>query len=335
MHIARVKPDSIKNYRERIRYELDPSFLNTYFSVVSKNDQEMMVRMIHEYDLIWVHSIRTANEFRIYKWPHSIMDIDDIQSRHYASRAKADSAITRRLLDCRMSLIWRRRERLLKNRFDVFAVCSQNDRKYLNNGNRIHVIPNGFTTPSQVPNRLPTMPPRLGFIGMCGFAPNRDGIEWFIRQVWPKIKRVVPDVRLRLVGLESDKVFPSMGLDIDGLGFVKDPADEVATWSAMIVPIWFGGGTRVKIAEAFSRKCPVVSTSMGAFGYEVVNGEELLLADDAHAFGAACVRLIRSPELGKTISEGAWNKFLKNWTWDSIGASVSKAVEDCLTSNRN
>jgi hypothetical protein len=52
------------------------------------------------------------------------------------------------------------------------------------------------------------------------------------------------------------------------------------TWSAMIVPIRVGGGTRVKIAQALSRKCPVVSTSLGAFGYNVIDRGEILIAND-------------------------------------------------------
>jgi hypothetical protein len=64
-HIARVRIDPLKSYWDRMRYELDPSFLNTRYSAISECDREVMLRMIHEYDIIWVHSIRTANEFQI------------------------------------------------------------------------------------------------------------------------------------------------------------------------------------------------------------------------------------------------------------------------------
>lgn len=101
-------------------------------------------------------------------------------------------------------------------------------------------------------------------------------------------------------------------------------------WSGMIVPVKIGGGTRVKIAEAFSRKCPVVSTTLGAFGYDGISGQDLLLADTAENFASACVLLVKNPELGLRISENAWRKFLKSWTWDLIGESVSRAIEECL-----
>jgi glycosyltransferase involved in cell wall biosynthesis len=121
-----------------------------------------------------------------------------------------------------------------------------------------------------------------------------------------------------------------MGPDIVGLGYVEDPADEIASWRAMIVPIRVGGGTRIKIVEAFSRMCPVVSTKLGAFGYGVRDGNELLLADIAEEFGAACLRVIADPLLGMKLSENAWKRFLSEWTWEGIGEAVKKAVQSCL-----
>jgi glycosyltransferase involved in cell wall biosynthesis len=121
--------------------------------------------------------------------------------------------------------------------------------------------------------------------------------------------------------------------DIEALGYLTDPADEIATWSAMIVPILHGAGTRVKIADAFSRKCPVVSTHLGAYGYDVRNGRELLVADDPRQFASACVALIRDRAAAEAISERAYNAFLKKWTWDAIAPRVWAAAEDALRSD--
>ena len=328
--VVQLTPVNLRNPVERIRHELDPSFLNTGGFTVIERDREAMLRMIGEYDVVWVHTIRTANSFRIYQWPHTVLDIDDLQSRLCLSIAKVGSGIIRSLLDYRMSFIWRRRERKLKTRFDVISVTSEEDRRYLGGDRRVQVVPNGFTPPSEVPVRLPTVPPRIGFIGTFKYLPNQAGVKWFIQSVWPRVKREVPAVHLRLVGEDSDRYFSELDGDIEGLGWVYDPSSEIASWAAMIVPVQIGAGTRVKIAEAFSRKCPVVSTSLGAFGYEVHSGDDLLLADTAQDFASACVLLLKSTELGLTISENAWRKFLNSWTWDAIGRSVNRAVEEAL-----
>jgi glycosyltransferase involved in cell wall biosynthesis len=95
-------------------------------------------------------------------------------------------------------------------------------------------------------------------------------------------------------------------------------------------PIHVGGGTRVKIAEAFSRKCPVVATSLGAFGYKVNDQEELLLADSPETFANACTTLLSNRELGKLLAERAWERFCREWSWNAIGPKVAAAVKACL-----
>lgn len=98
----------------------------------------------------------------------------------------------------------------------------------------------------------------------------------------------------------------------------------------MIIPIRVGGGTRVKIAYGFSQKCPLVSTSLGAYGYRVESGCEMYLADTADAFADACLRVIRNPEQATQMAERAWRQYLEKWTWEAIRPSVWAAADDCL-----
>ena len=149
--------------------------------------------------------------------------------------------------------------------------------------------------------------------------------------MWPIVKRELPRAQLRLIGRGSEGYLTTLGPDITGLGWLEDPGDEIASWSAMIVPIKVGSGTRVKVAEGFSRRCPVVATTIGAFGYDVEDGREILLADRAEDFAAACIRLLRSPELRNALSERAHSRFLDRWTWDSFESTVGKVLQECLT----
>jgi glycosyltransferase involved in cell wall biosynthesis len=160
--------------------------------------------------------------------------------------------------------------------------------------------------------------------------PNEEGIKWFVRDAWSKMKRELPDVELRLVGRGSDGYLSRLGPDITGLGWLEDPGEEIATWSAMIVPIKVGSGTRVKVADGFARRCPVVSTTMGAFGYEVENGREILLADSAEAFASACIQLLSNREIADALAERAHKRFLERWTWGSFEGTVGKVVQECL-----
>jgi glycosyltransferase involved in cell wall biosynthesis len=325
--IAQLTPAPRRNSSNWVRHELSASYLKTEGFEVREADRQAMAHLIAESDVCWIHGLQTANMFGIYQWPHSVLDIDDVPSRLFASRAQNALSIKEKIVTYRKSALWWRRERILKKRFSVIAAASEDDRRYLGNVAGITVIPNGFNQPARQHPKVASDPPRIGFIGTLKWFPNRDGVEWFIKDVWPHVKSEVSTARLRLIGDGSNGPIASSGPDIDGLGWVEDPEREIASWSAMIVPVRCGAGTRVKIVEAFSKKCPVVSTLLGAFGYDVRSGEDILLADEPRDFASACVLLLRDAGLGAKVSENAWNKFLRKWTWDAIGESVFDAVE--------
>lgn len=319
----------------RVRHEFDRSCMQTDHYVLSESDRALVCDLISKSDVVWIHTLRTAHWFRIQRWPHSVMDIDDLPSTAYRSTSKSkDRNLARRLRDRRMAWLWKRREGALLDRFDILAVCSEEDKSHLNSSDRIHVIPNG-ANPHPVRHAVSAEKPLIGFIGNCGFKPNEEGIKWFIRDVWPSIKRDLPSAQFRLVGASSEKRFLGMGPDINGLGWLSDPAEEVASWSVMIAPIMTGAGTRLKIADGFARKCPVVSTRFGALGYEVKNGRELMLADEPEEFASACVQLARDPALGQDLAERAYQRFLKYWTWESFQPRIETAVQQCLSISRS
>ena len=318
---------------DKIRWTVDPKLQYPNGFATEDEAVNRILSRLTSYDLIWFSTIHAADMFPVTIWSNSVLDIDDLQSSHGRTSLRVQGQPWERLLALRKIFVWKRRERLLGQRFSLLCACSDEDRQYLTQiGVRVpvHVIPNAFEKPAAEPARNPVEPPRIGFIGFFGYSPNRDGIQWFVDQCWPRVKAAVPDARLRLVGKGSDCI-RTLGIpDVDSLGWLPDPSDEIKTWSAMAVPIRIGAGTRVKIAEAFSQKCPVVSTSLGAFGYGAVNGYDMFLADTAEAFSDACVRAIREPRVATEISERAWCRFLDHWTLDAVRPRVWAAVEDCL-----
>ena len=329
----KLRPIAFRSLWERLRCGLDRSFMNYHGQVVGDQDRMFVMNELPRYDLVWLHHLRTANAYARWVWPRSVMDLDDIPSSLLRSVQRNGGGVTKRLRAAVRQHVARGRERRLAERFTVLSVCSDADRRYLGLGKKVHVIPNGFFRPDQEPSRRPVNPPRIGFIGVFDYAPNLEGIQWFTENCWPRIKREIPDARLRLVGKGSDGISWPEGMDIDALGWVDDSAAEVATWSVMVVPIRTGGGTRVKIAEGFSRKCPIVSTSLGAYGYEAVHGRQLLMADAAIDFAAECIKTIRHPVQAAAMAERAWKQFLEKWTWEAIRPRVWAAAEDCLRQN--
>ena len=325
----RVKKFSVA---ELWRNEFDPRFLKTHKLQAAAGDREKILRHAAESDLVWIHSLRTANGLGLFRWPHSVLDVDDVPSDLAATSLAGIKNPFRKLRDFQRLLRWRNREKAIAERFDAICVCSEPDRRKLGGSKNIFVVPNGFTAPKNVPRRNPAAPPRVGFIGTMRYVPNRDGVGWFLNSIWPLVLRQIPDARLRLVGAGSEEI-GKLCPNVDRLGWLADVESEMAGWSLAIVPLLAGGGTRIKIAEAFSRKCPVVSTKLGAYGYDVSDGRELLLADAPKEFAEKCLRILTQPDEARTMAENAWQKFLANWTWDSINAPVAKIVEGVLRKN--
>ena len=315
----------------RWKREIDPYSANTQGYTLGDEGSVIMDEIVKDYDLIWFHGITIPNSLGRRSWPCSILDVDDIKSQVYTGLAKGSGKWLSRVKAVRQAILWRRRERVLLDRFGILNVCCETDKLSLGDDARIHTIPNGFEAPTEEPLRLPASPPRIGFIGTLEYPPNVDGLRWFIKQVWPLIKAVRKDVRLRLVGLDTDAGISGEGSDIDGLGFVEDVSTEIAGWATSIVPINVGGGTRIKIAEAFSRKCPVVSTSLGAYGYQLESGRECLLADTPSDIANACLRLLDDRVYGDELAQRAWQRFCTEWSWEAIAPNVIAAVDACLT----
>ena len=325
---VRVRPN--RGLIQRLQWAFDPHFLNVYGCVADAADRERLLDRLGDFDLIWVLNSRTPNILNQWDWPRSVLDIDDLPSTFQRTVWQNGAAWKEKVkAGVRMQLL-KRREHFWKERFSVLSVCSEADRQYLGGGEHVHVIPNGFERQPCEPVRNPGDPPRIGFIGLYSYAPNLEGMRWFVRSCWPLIKQQIPEAHLRVVGQDSDGPLKPNAPDVDALGYVTDAASEIATWSAMIIPLRQGAGTRVKVADGFSRKCPIVSTHLGAFGYNVRSGRELLLADKPDDFAAACVSLIRDRTAASAMADRAYAAFLQNWTWDAIAPRVWAAAEDAL-----
>ena len=108
--------------------------------------------------------------------------------------------------------------------------------------------------------------------------------------------------------------------------YVDDTADEWASWSALVVPLRIGGGTRIKILEAFARRCPVISTELGAHGLKAIDGLHYLKAESPSDFSKAVARLASNPDLQEILTASAHKHFLQHFTWDKIESHVVELV---------
>jgi len=300
---------------------------------VSDANRKRFLQLRSEHDVVWFNTLPVADYFKIHRFSQSIMDLDDLNQLKFGQKVKLDVGSKQKISSKLSAIKWQWREKQALNRFSFVTVCSLADKKRLGGRSRTHVIPNGFEHTGVKPIGRKPKYMRLGFIGYLDYGPNYDGLKWFGERVWPLITHDIPRARLRIVGQVSKKTDFLNHPGFELLGFLQNPADEFANWSGMIVPLRYGGGTRLKIIEAFSRKCPVVATPIGAYGLEAEQGKNILLAQKPEAFAKACIRLLKDVDYGKQLANAAWDTFEKEYTWAVIGRAIKKVVFECATLN--
>ena len=331
MRASEVPSSSLLGKARRL---LDKRWVRGRSIALGENERNAIENLIRDHDVVWIHTLEVADRVGIYKWSRCVIDLDDLNYTKQKMMASVRKSLKGKVGDWWRCALWRRWERDAANRFQTVTVCSKEDRALLGNGEEIHVVPNGFDVPGKRAEFRVRDKHLLGFLGTLEYDANLEGLTWFVKEVLPRILLEVPGVRVKVVGLPPVRGgTPDSSLNVDVLGFLDDYSREVETWSAMVVPLRIGGGTRIKILDAFSRMCPVVSTSVGAYGLEVKHGRELIIADTAEAFSKACVELMADPESARPLTENAWNSVSSIYSWDgSIGERVREALSGCTGS---
>jgi hypothetical protein len=138
----------------------------------------------------------------------------------------------------------------------------------------------------------------LCFIGNYRHPPNLDGVEWFLAEVFPLVRKKLPTATLKLAGSgmpNSLRDFADDGVEI--VGWVEDLADLFGTVRLSVAPLRFGAGFKGKVATSLAHGLPVVGSSISLEGTGLLDGDGVLVADDPAAFAAAVVRLHEDAEL--------------------------------------
>lgn len=128
-------------------------------------------------------------------------------------------------------------------------------------------------------------PLRLCFIGSLDWMPNIEGLDWFLRKVWPVLHQRHPEVTLHVAGRNTPRSLMQMQIDnVVVHGEVPDASDFISRYDVMVVPLFSGSGMRVKILEGMALGKVVISTSLGKEGIDAADQEEILIADSVEAF---------------------------------------------------
>jgi polysaccharide biosynthesis protein PslH len=171
---------------------------------------------------------------------------------------------------------------------------------------------------------------RIVFAGRLDQYSNRDAMTHFLGHVWPLIREAHPDVHLDVVGSNPPQAFHQLAAADARLavhGFVPDVRPFFRDAAVAICPIRDGGGTRIKVFDALAQGVPLVSTTVGAEGIDVVDGTHVLLADEPAEFAAAVGRLLLDPALRATLAANGRSLVERRYSWDALAGTLMDTYE--------
>jgi len=212
-------------------------------------------------------------------------------------------------------------------KFNRVVTMTAEDAAYLKSyapGANVHPIPIGIDAEEFHPVEAKASDPvSVVFMGNFFHLPNVEAARFLIREIAPRF----PEVRFRIAGspiLEPDHAAPNVEL----AGHVADTRTLYHSPNTIVMaPLFSGTGQRVKLLEAFSMACPVVTTRVGALGFPVEKGVNMLIAETADEFAAALRRLIAEPGLRRHMGDNARAMILDRFDWTRIGKEYLDVVE--------
>ena len=163
--------------------------------------------------------------------------------------------------------------------------------------------------------------PEFVFLGLLSLPHNDDGLQSFLRTAWPLVLAKLPDAHLSVIGRDASPALlehtAQFGSSVTVEGFIPDLGEALDRAAALVNPLRFGSGIKLKVFEALARSLPVVSTEVGAEGIESGPGTGLLVASDP-AETAELLCSLTSVEYNAQVSREAREHFVSTYSRESV-----------------
>ncbi len=236
----------------------------------------------------------------------------------------------------------RRYELRLFSQMDRVQVCSRENKEYV-----LSLLPHlrgkiqegvhaGIDTSQYCFKSSGREPYTMLFLGNFQHAPNRVGLDWFVRRILPYILKQRPESRLVIVGsgAPSGRELPGCADVIELRGFVGDVREPLSRYAVFVCPILSGSGVRVKLLQAFASGIPVVATGIGAEGIARQDGESCCLADDPVTFAEKVLFLFSHSDTAIDMATRARKEVVANWNMATIVRKLEASYREVLREKR-
>jgi polysaccharide biosynthesis protein PslH len=262
----------------------------------------------------------------------TVLDITDASTLYLDRRVAASTGLLRLFWKLEASRMRRFEQRLTE--FERVTVCSDTDRQHLLRhvpAARIDVIENGIDLEHFTRRRPREHNSTLVFSGNMTYAPNADAAAFLVEEVWPHVRRQIPDARLLIAGQAPPPKVQALG-DVAGVevtGFLPDIRDAYEAAELAVAPMRFGAGTPYKVLEPMALEIPVLATATAVAGLPPAGQAAVDVAPhNGTAFADQIVALLGERERQDQLIERG-SEFVASLSWAAIGSEV-RALHDDL-----
>ncbi len=304
------------------------AFLNFFSSrsyhverFISKRFEKKLIEVLSKgkYDIIQLETIYMApyiSIIRKYSDAKVILRAHNIEHLIWKRIYNTSKWLPRKIFLKHLYITLKNYEINVIEQFDAVIPISNRDALFYKNHTQkpVKVIPFGLS-PEKFKNVVCDKLPENAIytIGSMNWLPNIEGLKWFLEKCWPILSKKHPDLQFYIAGRHMPQWLA--GLKIKNIvieGEVEDASVFICNKSIAIVPLLSGSGMRIKIIESMGFGKAVVATNIGAEGLDVVNKENIFIADTPNQFVEAISFLYTHPEIVKSVGKKA-NKYVKKF----------------------
>ena len=275
------------------------------------------------YDVAYFHLIRSA-QYLVNNNGNSVLhvvDFTDAVSLYLDRFTKIERNPIKKIL---LGIEKKRVEKYEKiaERFNIVFICSEVDREYLLNRSinaNIKILRNGVDVDNFKIENVQKEKNRIIFTGNMPYYANYDAAIYFVKDIFPKVLKQIPDAKFFIVGQNPPRQIKAMSSEnVIVTGYVDDLRKEYLKSCVNVAPMRFGAGTLNKILEAIVLRVPIVATSVAVEGLPKDIKQSILVAKDSNDFADKLIRLLKNNESANKESEKKQTEFIKTLSWENI-----------------
>ncbi len=233
-------------------------------------------------------------------------------------------------------------ERYLYPRFTKCHVVTEPEAAFLRKlspRSDIAVVPTGGDVPADLqPQEETEIQPDIVLSGQMSNPFTADSVLWFHRNVWPRIRARVPRSRLWLVGRTPGPeilALPQQDPSVLVTGYVPDMVEALKSKAVYVCPLLYGVGIRTRLFEPMANGIPVVSTSIGAEGIDLVPGQHALIEDSPAPFADAVIELLTRADLRRRLAQAAHQLVKARYTWEAYARGMEQLYGEAVRKHQS